>query len=203
MSNWFENNPTKSVLSYTLVIAGATWAISTFVLQDNRINLLRTEVDSQRSVAEQYKSKVELLQREIDTVRSENTEYRAWLGQAKDAIPIIVPRINDLKARIDELERKNKTLLADGASGSKTSSEIEVSRGRAYIDEMTGVVVTVLEVGIDRQARMAVKLPGKATADEKTVYAGWQWGFKSGGKSYTLTLNEVSFARDYVKVKIT
>ena len=99
MSNWFEDNATKSVIGYTLVVAAATWATSTFILQDNRLSLLRGEVDSQKTLAEQYKSKVELLQRELDNVRLENSEYRTWLGQTKDAIPAMVPRSMSARER--------------------------------------------------------------------------------------------------------
>lgn len=126
MSNWFEDNPMKSVISYTFIVVGFTWAVSTFVLQDNRINLMRSEVDSQKAVAEQYKAKVELLQREIDTIRSENIEYRAWLSQSKDAIPTIVPRITELKLKIAELEKTNK-----GANASTKPSSPEISITRA------------------------------------------------------------------------
>lgn len=198
MSNWFESNQTKSVIGYTLVIIGSTWAVSTFVLQDNRINLLKSETDSQKAIAEQYKSKVELLQREIDAVRAENAEYRAWLYQAKDAIPIMVPRLTELKARITELESRPSGAQATAS----LTVETRVSRGKAHIDQETGLVFTVLNVDVDRRVNVAVKLPSKNTAQELTVYAGWQWQFESRGSQYTLTLTEVNFAGDSVNIQL-
>jgi hypothetical protein len=200
MSNWFENNPAKSVISWTIVVAGFTWAVSTFVLQDNRIGLLRSEVDSQKAIAEQYKSKVELLQREIDAVRNENVEYRAWLSQTKDALPVIVPRIAELKAQIAELEKRDQGMKASG--GMSSSPEVTVVRGRAYIDAVTGLVFTVLNVNVERQTRLAVKIPGKSFADESTEYAGKQWKFSSAGAQFVLTLIEVNFSTDSVKIQI-
>lgn len=72
MSNWFEENPTKSVIVYTILIATTTWAISTYVLQDNRIALLRSELDSQKALSEQYRAKSELLSKDLESVRAEN-----------------------------------------------------------------------------------------------------------------------------------
>lgn len=202
MSNWFEENPTKAVISYTFVVAGFTWAVSTFVLQDNRINLLRAEADSQKAVAEQYKSKVELLQREVDAIRAENAEYRAWLTQAKDAIPVIVPRIIELKTTISELEKNNETLRASGALAPIANTETTIRRGRAFVEPITSLVVTVLKVNVEGTVQLAVKLPGKSMAEELTVYPGWQWKFISDEKPHTLTLTEVSFATDSVKVQL-
>lgn len=201
MSNWFESNPTKSVISYTLVIIASTWAVSTFVLQDNRTSLLKSEIDSQKAIAEQYKSKVELLQREIDAVRAENAEYRAWLYQAKDAVPIMVPRLVELKAKIAELESRSSGAKATG-SLTVAPAETRVSRGKAHIDPETGLVFTVLNVDVNRRAHVAVKIPGKSTAQESTVYAGWQWKFESNSSQYTLTLTEVNFTGDSVNIQL-
>jgi hypothetical protein len=200
MSNWFEDNPIKSVIGHTIIVASFTWVVSTFVLQDNRINLMRSEVDSQKAVAEQYKAKVELLQREIDTVRAENIEYRAWLSQSKDAVPTIVPRITELKLKIAELEKIHKGV---NASTTSSSPEITIARGRAYVDTPTGLVFTVLGINHERQARIAIKLPGKSVADESTVYPGWQWKFNADGQQHLLTLLEVNFFGDSIRIQIT
>ena len=100
MANWFSDHPSTSIITYTLLVVGATWATSTFVLQDNRLNLAKSEVESQKSLAEQYKSKSELLQKDIEALRAENQEYRTWLSQSKDAIPIMVPQIIDLRKQL-------------------------------------------------------------------------------------------------------
>lgn len=52
MPNWFENNATPAIMGYTLVIAGATWAVSTFILHDNRLNLAQSDLESQKSLTE-------------------------------------------------------------------------------------------------------------------------------------------------------
>lgn len=200
MSNWFENNQTKSVITYTLLIVGATWAVSTFILQDYRINLLKSETDSQKAIAEQYKSKSELLQREVDAIRLENAEYRTWLGKTKDALPIMVPQIMELKAKILELESRPAAPQATETSSTEPPTEVRVTRGRAYIDQATGLVFTVLNVEVDRRASVVIKLPNKSESEEVKVIPGWQWKFESKGAEYTLTLTEINFISDSVNL---
>src|SRR5262245_12205293 len=100
MANWFQDHAATSIVTYTLLVVGATWATSTFILQDNRLNLAKSEPESQKTLAEQYRSKAELLQKDIEALRVENQEYRNWLGQSKDAIPLMVPRLLDLKKQV-------------------------------------------------------------------------------------------------------
>lgn len=203
MPNWFANNAAKSVISYTLVIAGATWAVSTFVLQDNRLNFARSELEAQKSLTEQYKSKVDLLQRDIDAVRSENAEYRMWLGQTKDAIPIIVPHITELKQQIATLKA---TVSSPSSSTTPPSAPLRrngtARLGTAYIDETTGLVFTVLRTTPDRTAQVVVRFPEKEATQDATVAPGQQWRFKFKGAEHLLTIVSISFLGDYVDLQI-
>jgi hypothetical protein len=201
MSNWFEDNPTKSIIGYTLVIVAATWAASTFVLQDNRLNLVRSQLETQKSLTEQYKSKAELLQRDIDALRAENAEYRTWLGQTKDAIPIIVPRITALKEKVARLE------AGSTRAGIQTKAELIRERsarlGTAFIDDVTGVVLTVTKTTPDLRAQLIVKFPGKDVPVEANISPGQQWRFKFKDKDYLLTVTEINFLNDTVRFRIT
>lgn len=201
MSNWFESNATKSIISYTLIVAGTTWAASTFILQDNRLSLLRGEADSQKTLAEQYKSKVELLQRELDNVRAENAEYRVWLGKTKDAVPVMVPRLTELKARVDALEAENKELTKTSPKPAK-NTEQRVDIGRAYLDEGTGLIFTLKRATVNRTAEVIIRFPGRDGTTEQTVNPGQTWDFQANGKKYSLVLTEVSFIGDYVTLRI-
>ena len=212
MSNWFEDNPSKSVITYTLLVAGATWAISTFILQDDRLNLARSELEAEKSISEQYKAKTELLQRDIDAIRAENAEYRTWLGQTKDAIPSIVPRILELRNKIANLESASPRSVAaipSSAPSSSTASATAISTeekravfGTAYIDNDGGVIFTVRQTYPDRKADVTVKLPDKAVPIRETIDAGAQWKFKSKGKNYVLTVTSIGFINDSVYFRV-
>lgn len=197
MTNWFERNATPAIISYTLLVAGATWAMSTFVLEDNRLNLLRSELESQKTLAEQYKAKSELLMRDIDLVREENAEYRDWLGRTESAIPIMIPIVTDLRRRLAELETEAQKLRSTPDGALKSDSEGRVSLGRAYIDTASGVILTLKRTSPDRTAEMILQFPHEPQF-EGAVFAGKRWQFKGARASYSITLTEISFLTDTV-----
>ena len=75
MSNWVEDSPTRAIIVYTILIASATWLVSTYILDENKINFYRAESVS-------YKAKVEVLEFEIERLRNENERYLNWLQES-------------------------------------------------------------------------------------------------------------------------
>ncbi len=203
MSNWFENNVAKSVITHTIVIAGTTWAVSTFILQDNRIALVRSELESQKTLTEQYKAKTELLQKDLEVLRTENSEYKTWLAQSKEALPIIVPRILELKQQVIKLEGEAAELKKQNPAATSANREKTVELGRAFIDQETSVIFTLKKTSPDRVATVVVKLPDQTNYLEQSVLAGQQWKFKANGKIYSLMLTQVNFYSDTVNLVIT
>lgn len=203
MSNWFETNATKSIILYTLAIAGATWAVSTFILQDNRLNLIRSELDTQKSLSEQYKSKAELLSRDMEILRSENTEYKAWLSQTKDAIPGIMPRVTELKSYIGSLEdqlaqlkKLNPNLVI------KEQLIKDIRRGTPFKDEKTGLKIEIKEISVDKKASLLIKFPDRDVNTLVIVNDGQQFKFKVGLINYVLTIARVNYIADGLDISI-
>ena len=203
MSNWFETNATKSIILYTLAIAGATWAVSTFILQDNRLNLIRSELDTQKSLSEQYKSKAELLSRDMQILRSENTEYKAWLSQTKDAIPGIMPRVTELKSYIGSLEdqlaqlkKLNPNLVI------KEQLIKDIRRGTPFKDEKTGLKIEIKEISVDKKASLLIKFPDRDVNTLVIVNDGQQFKFKVGLINYVLTIARVYYIADGLDISI-
>lgn len=199
MPNWFEENPTKSVIVHTILISASTWAASTFILQDNRLNLAKSELESQKTLTEQYKSKTELLQRDIDQLREENTEYKAWLEKTKDAIPLITPRILELKSKITSLESELNSTTRTSANPTK---EISTSIGRAYLDETTGLIISTKKTTIERTALIEIKFPESETRTTSTATPGQQWKFSAKNKKYQITIIEILWFTDTVRFRI-
>lgn len=203
VSNWFENNATKSVLIYTAFVIGSTWAVSTFILSDNRVALVQRQLDAQEALTEQYKAKTELLQRDLEDARGENAEYRQWLSQTKDAIPVMVPRLLALNKKVGELEAERSKLLASGAEAPALSAKLSASLGVAYIDPETGLVFTVKNTKPDMTATVLIKFPESGSQQEYKINAGKQWPFSVGSMRYALTVTEISFFGDRVSFQIS
>jgi hypothetical protein len=228
MANWFEEHPARSIVTYTLVVVGATWATSTFILQDNRLSLAKSELESQKTLAEQYKAKSELLQKDLESLRSENQEYKNWLSQSKDAIPIMVPQLVELKKQIARLNAlpgsegdvKAQPSQSSVASAAQAASLPSIGKGKpkllpqtftqsrtarlgtAAIDETTGTVVTVKQTFPDRTATLLLNFPDRAQILEERVFAGKQFKFTWGGRSIAMTVIEIQFFGDTVSFRM-
>lgn len=126
MSNWFEQNATKAVISYTVVVMAATWATSTFILDENKINLHKAEASNAQAMAEQYKAKISVLEGEIATLKEENKKYYTWLTQDPKSIPALENRIADLESALDgaisNLSKDSLSKDSVGAIGNTSKS---------------------------------------------------------------------------------
>ncbi|WP_186193205.1 hypothetical protein [Burkholderia gladioli] len=202
MGNWFEKNATSSIVLYTIVVAGATWGASTFILQDDRLNLAHSELETQKSLTESYKAKAELLQHDVETLRAENREYENWLGQTKDAIPVIVPHITELNDKITRLEAEARTRAASSPVAD-ASRAVSARLGSAFIDDVTGLVFTVRKTNPNQTADISIKLPGTETPMEASINAGQQWHFTWKNTKYLLTATDISFITDTVELRIS
>lgn len=198
MANWFEDHPIRSIISHTVLVAGITWAVSTYILKDNRLKLVQGEVDSQKAISEQYKSKIELLQREVEALRTENFEYKAWLVQSKDAIPVMVPQLLKLKEKVLALEEDAKKINGKNPGNVSLLKEQFVSIGKAYIDRELDLIVTVKKISIDRAADVVIRFPDKSTALEAKVNPGEKWDFSANGEKFNIVVSEISWIGDRV-----
>ena len=200
MSNWFESNATTSIIIYTITIAAAVWAASRYVFQDNRIELLQSELNAQKAVSEQYESKAEILSKDLETVRSENAEYRSWLSQSKEAVPAIMPRISELKTYITALEGQVSKLSKDSPVSVPTIRDAR--RGLPNIDELTGLRLEVQEVTIDKHASILVKFPDRDTKSQLSVKGGEEFKFKHGPVAYKLSIIRVYYIADGIEFSV-
>lgn len=200
MPNWFENNATKSIITYTLVIVVATSAVTIFLLKDNQVALIQSEVNAHKAVSDQYKSKADILSKDLETVRSENAEYRSWLSQSKEAVPAIMPRISELKTYIAALEGQ----VSELSKNSPVSVPIirDARRGLPVIDKLTGLRLEVQEVTIDRHASILVKFPDRDTKTQLLVKGGEEFPFKHGPVAYKLSIVRVYYIADGIEFSV-
>lgn len=59
MSNWFSDNPVTSIIGHTVIVAAGVGALCIFVLNDNRINLYKAQVETSKAQAETSKAQVD------------------------------------------------------------------------------------------------------------------------------------------------
>ncbi len=210
MANWFERNPVFTGVGYTLLVASAVAATTSFIVGDNRATLAAAQLEAQKSITEQYRVKLDLQDKSTAELQQQLSEYKAWAASAENAVPAILPRIMELRAKAEALEKDNaelrkssKTIAVNASMEVTGKDSISVSKGAAFIDPGADFVVSVLATHPDETADVRLKLPGKESFEEKGIVPGKQWSFSKGSKQYTLTVSSVTFLSDRVEMVVT
>lgn len=198
MANWFENNPTKSVVVHTVFVAATTWAVSTFILVDRQLLDVKSQLETQKIITEQYKVKVEVLQKDIENLRHENTEYKTWLEKSEFIIPsIVVPEVQRMREEITSLKSKL------GQYDQNIDSVKNLKVGIAFIDLDLDISLTLDDVGIHNNALIYFKKPNSNKSIQlEDVKAGREVHFEKNGKKYKIVFTKVLFIGDIVEFMI-
>ncbi|MDT1912296.1 hypothetical protein FPK81_14770 [Acinetobacter baumannii] len=198
MSNWFENNATKSVISYTLIIVTATWAVSTFILEDSKLSDVKSQLETQKIITDQYKVKVDILQKDIEKLQAENTEYKSWLEKEGKVVPSIFVAKN---LQMQEEIKNLKTVIKNNSIEQDANQRLNI--GTAYINNELDISLTLDEVSIGNKATIYIKLPN-TTKNIKydDIRAGYIIPFEKDNKKYKITFTKVLFVSDVVEFTI-
>jgi hypothetical protein len=212
MSNWFSNHPATSIIGHTVIIAAGVGAFCIFVLNDNRINLYKAQVetskaqvDNSKTIAEQYIQKVSGLEAEIGTLKAENERYLAWLTLDQKSFPALSLKISNLERELEAARLTNKG--ADGGENLPAVNFYEFSKGfskgESFKDPKTKAVLGVSDISANYTAYGAVTLPDGKVISLNGARPGEGWDFKSAGKDYRLTLDSVNWTNNSLKASVS
>jgi hypothetical protein len=216
MSNIIERHPGYTLLLMSIAVMTTTWAILTFVLEDNKINFYKAQIESIKAETENiksenstYRSRIEFLEKENEKLNSINTVYLDYVSKNPNAIPFLQKRIQDLVSENYNLKNGsdiNKTDTLSNATIDKPKNTAynavaELSRGEAYLDERTDLVVGLNEVDIDRNAAIKIVLPSGTEKNEKAS-AGKSYVFKSKNKDYILLIKQVDYYSNRLVIQV-
>ena len=201
MSNWFEENATKSIIIYTILIATSVWAFSHFILDENKIASYKAEITS-------YKTKIEFLEREIATLTDKNSLYISWLEEEKKSFP-------SLEKKIEKLGQENERLESSLAGCHKTTStqscilmeyvnaDDQIRRGEVFIDELTEVMLGVLNIHSNYTADIMITIPNEDPKTEKNVKPSQSWSFEANsGKEYRIIITNINWYSSSLGVEV-
>ncbi|EKF9628519.1 hypothetical protein O1C60_003796 [Vibrio cholerae] len=207
MSNWFENNPTKSVLIHTVLVATATWAAFTFVFDENRVKLHEAKVARAEAETKEVNARNSVLVTRLDYLTKENEKLNRWLEQEPKSIPYYEKQLTVLSEKIESLEGALQ-LAQERESGSNTEkgdrwvdellkryNEVQLKPVQQSIyDPLTGVVVGADRVTIDGKTDIKITFPDGKKIEQKSAAPGETWNFQNNGKEYRLILDSADWS---------
>ncbi|MCB2426674.1 hypothetical protein [Methylophaga pinxianii] len=104
MSNWFEDNPTKSVVAHTVIVAAATWAAFYFVFDENKIKLIEAKAEKIAAESKEVNARNSVLVTRLDYLTKENEKYLRWLESTPNTLPFYELEITKLEEQIVKLK---------------------------------------------------------------------------------------------------
>jgi len=212
MSNWFSDHPITTIISHTLIVGAGVWAVSAFVLNDNKINLYKAQVetskaqvDNSKTIAEQYMQKVAGLESEVARLRSENERYLTWLTSEPKSFPALSLKISNLERDLSaarmlgqgsgEIQSPTGDILYEFSKG--------FSKGESFKDPMTKAVIGVSDIASNFTASGVVSLPTGEKINITSAKPGDSWDFTKSGKNYRLTLDSVNWITNSLKASVS
>lgn len=201
MANWFEDNPVKSILGHTFLVAATAWTASTFFSRDYWTASMEAQIAAKKAEAEQYKTKVDLLSQEVSSLKEQNKEYLNWLGQTKDALPTIMPRIQEAQARAARAEQALSQLRSERGLSERIEQAAIARVDEAYIDNSLGLIISVRRVKEDSTAQMEISYRGAKVPVPEWVKPGTQVKI-SDNPSVTATIKSIWYLSDRVEINV-
>lgn len=216
MSNIIEKHPGYTLLIVIVSVMTTTWAILTFVLEDNKINFYKAQVESVKAETEnikstnsQYQARIEYLEKENEKLTELNKSYLDWISKGPTPLPFFKKRIEDLTAENLRLIKQGKdtvsVLIGNNSNPNNTTSKYNITRdiksGQAYFDDSTGVTVGVTEINVTYESTLQITFPDKSTKNEK-IAAGKVYYFQKANRSYQIILKRVEYIYGYVSIQI-
>jgi len=206
MSNWFESNPTKSIITYTLVIVTFTWAASFFVLDENKVNLYKAQVENEKTVNRQLNVKISVLEEKLLSLSNENNRFEKWLFEDTSSYPFLIEKITELEKKIKTKDLKKHTTdkakqLSNIVKKPYLYSEVFVM-GQSFTDPLTNATLGVSQISIKYTADIYLYLPGKEAIEEVGIKPGTSWIYEYNKKQYKLTLNTVNWTGSTLKATV-
>jgi hypothetical protein len=208
MSNWFQDHPVFTIIGHTIIVATATWLVSSFVIDENKVNFYRAKAESSDSISAQYKAKISILELELGKLKVENERYLSWLAEEPKTLPAMERKIKTLEESLVSL--KAAADLRPSVEGNATPTKNDVyefsmpfSKGESFVDPKTKAVIGISDIAADYTAKGTLYLPGAKPVDLKDVKPGTTWMFEKNGVSYQMTLEKLNWLNNSVKASVT
>lgn len=196
--NWFAAHPTVSIVTYTITVAAAVFAVAKFILIDSIEINYQSQIDSQQTIIEQYQARIDFLEWERESLESERDRYF-------DCLKDIPGSIYYLENKIKLLEDENSKLREAGAASQlqeKYYTEYSnIKKNNSVIDSYTGIVICMNSIDTSSGGLLSMTLPQQET-EIIAVKAGDVLPFSIGNKEFQLIISSIGWISDTYSVTI-
>ncbi|WP_353778010.1 hypothetical protein [Winogradskyella sp. 3972H.M.0a.05] len=201
MSNWIENNPTKSIVIYSITLVAATFGVLYFILIENQENLHSTEKENLKTQIQTLNERIDLLQYDNGIYIEQNNKLKDWIKSNPNSFEFLEEKIEKLEKLVSEIDTTKSSLPELVKLKYYTQSNL-LSIGQAFLDTETGASIGLNDMNVNRTASGIINIPGKENIEFKAAKPGTQWSFKQNGFKYSLILLELNYVGSKYRVAV-
>ncbi len=142
--HWFADHPLISIISYSILLAGAVFAFSKFCLIESIESNYQSQLETKQSVVDQYVTKVDLLEKDNQKLTEERDRYLDYLKALPNNVYFFEDKIVTLEDEIVKLNSviESHTNISENPTEEKYICEYtDVKKSVAEVDSYTGTVV--------------------------------------------------------------
>lgn len=197
MSNWFETNPTKSVIVHTIIVAGASWAAFLFIYDENKVKFYEAQVETIKAEARELSARNSVLVSRLEHLKEENYKFAKWLEATPNTIPFYEKENKKLKLELEEANSNNAESPKDPQIGNPISLYKNKTFGNtatAFFDPKTQVTFGIPKINYGDTANINLTFPSGEKKELKNIGAGTTWDFSDEGKKYRVILDSIDWA---------
>ncbi|WDF47138.1 hypothetical protein PQ459_01345 [Chryseobacterium sp. KACC 21268] len=195
MSNWFETNPTKSIIGYTILIIGVTWAFYKFTFEESKIDNYKSQIETKQATISQYQARIEYLEEENLKFKSELKDFEEW--NSKSDNPTLFYKSQYEKTI---LSRNDSTKI--NISEKDNLENIIINKSESYINKDLDLIIGLKDVSVNYGCFLNVSYGNNLNQNFENKKVGETIILESNKGKIKATINKVNFVYSNIEISI-
>lgn len=189
-------------LSWTSTVAAATWVVTYFIVDSQKIESYQSKAEAAEKLAQTYQAKISVLESDVLKLSQKNDLYLRWLEENPKGFLSLETKIIKIEEELSQCKMEKKNLPVRCRESQEVSNIFNIRKGQAYRDSMTGLVLGVTDIDSYGKLTGTLTFPNKSTTEIKGVEPGKVWNFTQGNENYKLIIKESNWINNSVEAEI-
>lgn len=193
MSNWFEDHPVKTIIGHTILIGGAVFAFSKFILIENTEHLYKAQLETKEASIAQYEARISFLEDENTKLENEVNKYLEWVQNTPGTVQYVEKINEELEKQLAEEKEKNILDEGEGKIKKYYQEYKNISGDNAIVDKETEVVFALKDIKVNGKADLSFSIPTLGMEEVENVSPGYIKEFAIGEKTYQFIIVSINY----------
>lgn len=195
MANWFETNQTKSIIGYTLLIIGASWAFYKFTFEESKIDNYRSQIETKQATISQYQARIEYLEEENLRFKSELKDFEEWNSKSEN--PSLFYKSQYEKTILSRIDLTKSNIPAKS-----NLKDIIISKSESYNNKDLDLIIGLKDISVNDGVYLNISYGDNLnkTFDNKKV--GETIILKSNKGQIKITINKINYIYSNITMSI-